>query len=160
MAGDILKEQRNVKQRSHAGFVGFQDVQFSYPYLDKRMLEFGLAVGGRFKHQDGCNRRLLRLGMEGLLPNEILKRTSKAPFSPDYHLRYQMDKSKAARTLKNYYAAGKLSSVVDFEKVMPALESRSVYRPENPMRVDYSAQFLIPFAMYLCYFLESFTSRD
>ena len=71
-----------------------------------------------------------------------------------------MDKSKAAGTLKNYYAAGKLSSVVDFEKVMPALESRSVYCPEKPMRVDYSAQFVIPFAMYLCYFLESSASRD
>jgi len=160
MAGDILMERRDLRQRCHAGFVGFQDARFSYPYLDKRMLEFGLAVDGQFKYRDGCSRRLLRLGMEGLLPNEILKRTSKAPFSPDYHLRYQMEKSKAVSTLKDYSAAGRLSAIVDFEKVMPALESTPVYRPENPMRVDYGSQFLIPFALYLCYFLESFASRD
>jgi hypothetical protein len=89
-----------------------------------------------------------------------LKRTSKAPFSPDYHLRYQMEKSKAASILKDYFAAKKLSTIVDFEKVMAALETTPIYRAENPMRVDYSSQFLIPFGVYLCYFLERFTSRD
>jgi asparagine synthase (glutamine-hydrolysing) len=156
MAHDMLLEQRDIRQRSHAGFVGYQDAQFSYPFLDKRVLEFGLAVDGRFKYRDGRGRRLLRLGMRGLLPDEILLRNSKAPLSPDYHLRYGAQKDRAFRRLKAFSAAGKFDEIVDFKKVFEALEADPAYRAESPMRVDRHAQFTVPYALYLCYFLASF----
>jgi asparagine synthase (glutamine-hydrolysing) len=159
MVQDVLQDRRDLRQRSHAGFVDYQQARFSYPYFDKRVLEFGLAVDGRFKHLDGGSRRLVRLGMEGLLPKAILNRTSKAPFSPDYNLRYEIEKSKAARMLKNYCAEGKLREIVAFDKVMSALEGTPVYRTENPMRVDYESQFLIPYAVYLCYFVNRFKNQ-
>jgi asparagine synthase (glutamine-hydrolysing) len=87
MVADILLERNDIRMRSHAGFSNYHDVQFSYPFLDKQVLEFCLAVDGRFKHENGLDRRLLRLGMEGQLPEAILSRTSKAPFSPDYIIR-------------------------------------------------------------------------
>jgi len=158
MVLDMLHERSDIRQRSHAGFVDYQDARITYPYLDKRVLEFGLAVDGRFKYQDGNSRRLLRLGMDGLLPGEVLSRTSKAPFSPDYHLRYERDKAKAFSILKDASGSEKLNGMVDFERVLNALENTPVYRAENPMRINYESQFLVPYAMYLCYFLNEFGS--
>ncbi len=156
MAADIEGEQLDITQRSHAGFVDYQKAPFSYPYLDKRMLEFGLAVDGRFKHQDGCSRRLIRLGMDGLLPKSILERTSKGPFSPDYHLRYEKEKVKAASSLRDFLESGKLAEIVDFERIMPALESKPAYSMDDSMRLEYNSQFMVPYALYLCHFLDRF----
>jgi len=159
MAEAIVSEQVDISQRSHAGFLDYHDVRFSYPYLDKRMLEFCLAVDGRFKYRDGRDRRLLRSGMEGLLPQKILQRTSKGPFSPDYHLRYERDKSRAASALKGFSTSGEFAAMIDFAKVLPALKSAPAYRMEDAMRLEYNSQFLVPYAVYLCYFLERFSRQ-
>jgi hypothetical protein len=94
--------------------------------------------------------------MRELLPDEILLRTSKAPLSPDYHLRYGAQKDRAFRQLKAFSAAGKFDAIVNFKKVFEALEADPAYRAESPMRVDRHSQFTVPYALYLCYFLASF----
>jgi len=160
MVRDLLLEQRDIRQRSHAGFVDYQNARFSYPYLDKRVFEFSLAVDGRYQYQDGSGRRLLRMGMDGLIPNGVLARTSKAPFSPDYHLRYARDKAEAVSTSRGFSGSGKLRGMVDFEKVLQALEQKTIYRSENPMRADHDSQFTVPYGLYLCYFLRRFERRN
>lgn len=156
MATDILLERDDIRMRSHAGFSNFQDVQFSYPFLDKQVLEFCLAVDGQFKHKDGVDRRLLRLGMEGQLPDAILSRTSKAPFSPDYLMRYKAEKASILDSIAAFSKSGKLNAIVDFKRVFSALESTPVYSAEQPMRVNFDSQFVVPYAIYLCYFLDRF----
>jgi asparagine synthetase B (glutamine-hydrolysing) len=156
MAAEILLERNDIRQRSHAGFVGFEHARFCYPFLDRRVLEFALAVDGRFKQREGRGRRLLRLGMQGLVPAEILARSDKVPFCPDYHLRYERVRAAAAERLKTFAGAGELGGIVDFGKVLRALETPPVYRRSDPMRVDYDSQFLVPNAVYLCYFLTRF----
>jgi len=158
MAHHLLLEQRDLRQRSHAGFVDYHQARFSYPFLDKRVLEFALAIDGRFKYKDGQSRRLLRLGMAGLLPERLLSRTSKAPFSPDYHLRYEKQKSEAFSLLKDFSAIGKLNGIVDFDRALTALDSTPAYRAKSPMDVDRDSQCTVPYATYLCYFLKRFGS--
>jgi asparagine synthase (glutamine-hydrolysing) len=138
--------------------VDYQDVTFSYPYLDRRVLEFSLAVDGRFKYHNGRGRRLLKLAMGASMPPAILKRSSKAPFSPDYHLRYEMGRTSARGQLHDFAQNRKLCSFVDFEKIMHALEQPAAYSAQNPMRMDYGSQFQVPFALYLCYFLDRFAA--
>ncbi len=158
MARSIQLERGDVRQRSHAGMVDYQDVTFSYPYLDRRVLEFSLAVDGRFKYHNGRGRRLLKLAMGASMPPAILKRSSKAPFSPDYHLRYEMGRTSARGQLHDFAQNRKLCSFVDFEKIMHALEQPAAYSAQNPMRMDYGSQFQVPFALYLCYFLDRFAA--
>lgn len=156
MAVDIENERRDIRMRSHAGFLNYQAVRFSYPFLDKRVLEFCLAVDGRFKYQNGVDRRLLRMGMEGQVPAATLSRTSKAPFAPDYLLRYEKEKASIQQILEAFSETGKFENVVDFPRVFEALGSAPEYNPEQPMRVDFDSQFLVPRAIYLCYFLNKF----
>jgi hypothetical protein len=158
MVHDLLLERRDLRQRSHAGFVGYQDAVFSYPFFDKRMVEFALAADGQFKYRNGQSRFLLRLGMEGRLPAEILTRTSKAPFVPDYHLRYESQKSKALGLLEGFSGSGRLNEIVDFQRVFGVLATKAAYDTQNPMHGDHDAQFTVPYAAYLCYFLSTFGS--
>ena len=140
--------------------IDYEEVKFSYPYLDKRVLEFSLAVDGRFKYQNGRGRRLLKVGMGELIPPAIVKRSSKAPFSPDYHLRYEMGRGSARVQLQEFSQKQELAAIVDFEKVMHTLEQPAAYSAQNPMRMDYGSQFLVPFALYLCYFLDRFAAGN
>ena len=156
MIKGLLHEQRDVRQRSHAGFADYERARFSYPYFDKRVIEFCLAVDGNFKHLHGTGRRLLRLGMRGLLPGAILQRATKAPICPDYHLRYQRQVLRARQLLQEFARVGSLRAVVDFERADAALQAGTDYRVDNPMRLDYRPQFLVPSAVYLCYFLSRF----
>lgn len=98
--GDLLSERVNHRKNQVAlylrkricwprnSYQGYDQVVFRYPYSDPRMIEFCLATPGKFKIQNGYRRNLIRIGMKGLLPEAIRLRTSKEPFSPDYHLRF------------------------------------------------------------------------
>lgn len=52
-------------------------VETRYPLLDKRLMEYVLAVPGEFKVRDGWGRYLARRGTEGLLPPEVQWRKTK-----------------------------------------------------------------------------------
>jgi len=160
MVRSIQLERSDARERCRAGNIDYQDVNLSYPYFDKRVLEFSLAVDGSFKYRNGRGRRLLKVGMGDLMPPAILQRRSKAPFSPDYHLRYEMGRSNARVQLKDFSQNPNLEAIVDFEKTMHTLEQPATYSPHNPMRVDYGSQFLVPFALYLCYFLDRFAAGN
>jgi len=155
MVHDILQERRDARLRSHAGFVDYEQATFSYPYFDKRVIEFGLAIDGRFKYQNGFSRRLVRLGMAGSVPEPVIDRTSKAPFIPDYHLRYEKTKAKAVSLLKDLRKSAALSHIVDFQTVLEAVGKKTKYNMQNPMRLDYESQFLVPQSLYLCYFVNN-----
>ena len=53
-----------------------------------------------------------------------------------------------------------VSAIVDLDRVRHALESPATYSAQAPMKMDYGSQFLVPFALYLCYFLDSFTAGN
>ena len=97
--------------------------------------------------------------MQEILPDKIRQRTGKTPFSPDYPLRYERDKPKAANAIRTFSESSQLGDRVDFQKVIEALDFSPDYRFDKPMRVDYASQFLVPYALYLCYFLDSFGHR-
>jgi asparagine synthase (glutamine-hydrolysing) len=158
MARNIVRARQDIRQRSHAGYINYEEARFSYPYLDKRVLEFALAVDGRYKLKDGQDRRLIRIASRGLVPGEVRNRASKAAFCPDYHIRYTRQKAAAAESFLEFSREPELSRLVDFEEVFKALENQSQYDPEKPMAVDYDSQFLVPYAMFLCYFLDHFNS--
>ena len=51
-------------------------------FFDRRIMEFCLAVPGKYRIKDGKTRYYFRQAMEGYLDNEILNRFSKANISP------------------------------------------------------------------------------
>jgi asparagine synthase (glutamine-hydrolysing) len=56
-----------------------------YPFFDRRLLEFCLALPAEQKLRAGWSRFILRRAMQGILPPEIQWRTGKANLSPNFY---------------------------------------------------------------------------
>lgn len=55
-----------------------------YPFFDKRLIEFCLALPGGQRLKDGLTRHILRRGLKGTLPEKIRWRPSKSDLSPNF----------------------------------------------------------------------------
>ncbi len=60
-------------------------VEARYPFFDRRLIEFCLALPPEQKLSQGWNRLVFRRAMEGVLPPEIQWRGSKGNLSPNFH---------------------------------------------------------------------------
>ncbi len=58
-----------------------------YPFFDRRLIEFCLALPGRQKLSGGWTRAIMRRAMAGILPEEVRWRFSKANLSPNFRRR-------------------------------------------------------------------------
>jgi len=58
-----------------------------YPFCDRRLMEFCLALPPDQKLHQGWNRAVMRRAMDGILPPEVQWRTSKAILSPNFRRR-------------------------------------------------------------------------
>jgi asparagine synthase (glutamine-hydrolysing) len=64
-------------------------IEFRFPFLDRRLVEFCLAIPSNQKIQNGWSRMIMRRALAGILPEEIRWRPGKANLTPafDYGLR-------------------------------------------------------------------------
>lgn len=150
----LIQQQRDdSRQYIHAGYLDYEKVKLSYPYLDKRVLEFGLSVSARFKYYDGQNRRLFRIGMADMVPDKIATRTTKEPFAPDYHLRFARDRRKASDIISSVASSDLVSRVVDLGLVSQILREEKVYSDRTPRGAYLNSLFTVPWGIFLMKFL-------
>ena len=57
-------------------------IEMKFPFMDRKLLEYCLAIPSSQKLQDGISRSILRRSMNGILPDQILNRYSKSDLSP------------------------------------------------------------------------------
>ena len=62
-----------------------KSVEGRYPFFDRRLMEFCLAIPLEQKFRQGYTRAILRHGMEGVLPPEIQWRVSKARLGSNFN---------------------------------------------------------------------------
>jgi asparagine synthase (glutamine-hydrolysing) len=67
--------------KAAAGF----SIELRYPFLDRRLLEFCLAVPASQKLHHGWIRMIMRRAMKGILPEEIRWRGGKATLTPNFN---------------------------------------------------------------------------
>lgn len=132
-----------------------QPIHFSYPYNDKRMLEFCLAMPGHLKVRNGYKRYAIRSGMRGLMPDELRFRTTKEPFSPDFHDRYNRQLTKAREFVASVPKTPLMHEVIDIPRLISELDvPMQTNRCSTPR--DFTAMHTIPLAIYLMSFLATF----
>jgi asparagine synthase (glutamine-hydrolysing) len=92
-----------------------------YPFFDRRLMEFCLAVPADQKMQQGLTRHILRNAMEGVLPREVQGRPGKGNLAPSFWgaLREYADDDVADVLLED---DPQMAQYVDLERV------RSGYR--------------------------------
>ena len=69
---------------AHGAAIG---LRYSFPLLDRRIMEFALSLPGRMFFQDGWKRWLYRTAMEGVLPDEVRWNPQKFDNAAESHLR-------------------------------------------------------------------------
>ncbi len=55
-------------------------IETRLPFLDYRLVEFALSVPSEYKIRDGWTKNLIREGMKGIMPDDIIKRKNKLGF--------------------------------------------------------------------------------
>lgn len=69
---------------SHGAAIG---LRYSFPLLDRRIMEFALSLPGRMFFHEGWKRWLYRTAMEGVLPDVVRWNPQKFDYAAEYQLR-------------------------------------------------------------------------
>jgi asparagine synthase (glutamine-hydrolysing) len=125
-------------------------VPYCYPFLDKRIVEFCIAVPARLKVRDGYDRCLIREALDGILPRRIQWRTDKKPFGSDYYVRYNAQLPKARDFVAAIGPRDPVRTIVDVDRLAKSLE------PVDPVKGKWEALVSIPATIYLIAFLRQF----
>ena len=78
----VMSAGRHARVRGSGRAAAAAGVETRYPFYDKRLVEFCLALPPEQKLRGGWSRRVLRHAMAGLLPPEIQWRQDKLDFTP------------------------------------------------------------------------------
>jgi asparagine synthase (glutamine-hydrolysing) len=137
------------------GYVGYENVNYQYPFFDRRLLEFCLAAPSQFKIRNGYKRNLIRLGMKGILPDKLRLRTTKDSFGPDFHDRYNRQRPAIIKMLSQIRPGDPVREIVDVEKLMDMAQYQmQTNRCNTPM--EFAAMHSVPRGIYLITFLKQF----
>jgi asparagine synthase (glutamine-hydrolysing) len=91
-------------------------LEVRYPFFDRRLVEFCLAIPGDQKLRGGWTRSVMRRALEGILPPEVQWRATKAELSPSFERRlFEADRPVLEEVV--FSRLGLLDGYVDPEAV-------------------------------------------
>jgi asparagine synthase (glutamine-hydrolysing) len=122
------------------------------PLMDKRVLEFCLALPADMNVHDGYPRYLVRGALDGLLPARIQWRTDKTAFSPDYTLRYNSQLGMAREYVAAIGPSDPVRLVIDVDRLGKLLV------PADPAGNEGLARDIVPSSLYAIRFLRQFSA--
>jgi asparagine synthase (glutamine-hydrolysing) len=136
--------------RKHA-IEDFMTLPESQPLIDKRVLEFCLALPADLNVHDGYPRYFVRGALDGILPPRIQWRTDKVAFSPDYTLRYNAQLGMAREYVAAIGPSDPVRSVIDVDSLGKLLN------PADRAGNEGSARDTVPGTLYAIRFLRQFS---
>jgi asparagine synthase (glutamine-hydrolysing) len=123
---------------------------YTYPWLDKRVLEFCLAAPPELKIRNGYHRNLIRTALKDELPEKIRWRTDKCIASPDFNARYNSQLAKAREFLAAIGPKDPVRTAIDVDRLV------GLAKPVDPNRRDWAAAHVLPQSIYAICFLRQF----
>ncbi len=75
------------------------DIEMTYPFIDRRIIEFLLIMPIEYFYSDGLKRGLIRKTMKDIIPENIRLRKDKGFYSPAYNFIFHNDIEKIKETL-------------------------------------------------------------
>jgi len=92
-------------------------IKFSFPFLDKRLIEFMYALPSDLRIKNGWSRYIARAGLNGVLPQEISWRKDKQAFSPAHESILRKSDASAMTILKQARQRSSVSAILDIDKI-------------------------------------------
>ncbi len=92
-------------------------VEYRYPLLDKRLIEFYLAIPARLKARNGIGRYIIRKAIDGMVPEKIQWRNDKSGATiPTVFMRMIHDKEQILEIINQAKQNKVVKKYVDIEK--------------------------------------------
>jgi len=111
-------------------------IEYRYPLLDKRLIEFYLSLPGHMKVKNGYGRYIMRKAMEGILPPEIQWRTDKrGTVVPSVFIKYKQE-TPAMRELIEKARNSPIKHYVDYDKMLTMLERITNFDENTNERIN------------------------
>lgn len=100
----------------------YQGQEYTHPLVDKRIIEFLWASPPQYFDYQGWPRGYIRRAMEGVLPDEILWRKDKQPYSPDFQSRI-IEQTPELKELLEAEIGGEWHKYLDFGYISAQLSA-------------------------------------
>ncbi|RJF83635.1 hypothetical protein D3877_03020 [Azospirillum cavernae] len=104
----------------------------AFPLLDRRVIEFALSLPSALFLRDGVSRRLYRDAMIGILPDKILKNSTKHTPFPEASLVVALQRDTLLRQLSDLRGHPRINALFDLEALEQRL--RALPPPEEALR--------------------------
>jgi asparagine synthase (glutamine-hydrolysing) len=97
------------------------EVEMRFPFLDRRLVEFAMAIPMDQKLRTGCDTRsILRRAMRGILPEKIRTRAGKGQFDRSISIGFEKERKFVSRLTKSSCLAS--MGLIDVDKFRKAWE--------------------------------------
>ena len=111
-------------------------MEYRYPLLDKRLIEFYLSLPSHMKVKNGYGRYIMRKAMEGILPPEIQWRTDKrGTVVPSVFMKYKHE-APIMRDLIEKARKSSFKHYVDYDKMLTMLDRLTGYDENTKERIN------------------------
>jgi asparagine synthase (glutamine-hydrolysing) len=150
----VLRRQQNAAEVAGSIPAAAHGLEFTQPFHDKRVVEFGLAIPEEFYLKNGKTRYLARAALEGLYPPEFQDRPSgNDDLGPDFLMMAKRIEPRVLAEIDRMEKAGRLSRYFDFARMRGMLTRRTVEQHASGDEYDTrQAMFAFLAARYIEWF--------
>lgn len=122
-----LRGQQNASAQGYSISAAAHGLEFSQPFHDKRVVEFGLAIPEELYVKNGKTRYLARAALKDLYPAEYQNRPpGNDDLGPDFLMMAKRIEPRMLAEIDRMEKAGKLSKYFDFPRMRAMLTRRTI----------------------------------
>jgi asparagine synthase (glutamine-hydrolysing) len=122
-----LRSQQNVPAQAYSVSGAAYGLEFTQPFHDKRVVEFGLAIPEELYVKNGKSRYLARVALKDLYPPEYQDRPpGNDDLGPDFLMMAKRIEPRVLAEIERMEKAGKLSKYFDFPRMRAMLTRRRI----------------------------------
>jgi asparagine synthase (glutamine-hydrolysing) len=122
-----LRSQQNFPAQAFSVSGAAYGLEFTQPFHDKRVVEFGLAIPEELYVKNGKTRYLARTALKDLYPPEYQNRPpGNDDLGPDFLMMAKRIEPRVLADIDRMEKAGKLSKYFDFARMRAMLTRRSI----------------------------------
>jgi asparagine synthase (glutamine-hydrolysing) len=123
----VLRRQQGFPSQGYSVPAAQHGLEFTQPFHDKRVVEFGLAIPAELYAKNGKTRYLARLALKDLYPPEYQERpTRHDDLAPDFLAMSKRVESRILEEIDRMEKAGRLSRHFDFALMRRMLTRRTI----------------------------------
>ena len=150
----VLRQQQNLAMLGYSIPAAAYGLEFTQPFHDKRVVEFGLAIPEELYDKHGRDRHLARVALKDLYPPEFQQRTpGNDDLDPDFLMMAKRIEPRILAEIDRMDSAGRLSQYFDFIRMRKMLTRRTLDQHASGNEYD-TQQAVLAFiaARYLAWF--------